>query len=371
MKKNNTIDVFFALLRAGLWERDIKLSEYGVVDFKKIYRLAEEQAVIGLIAAGLEHVADKTVPKDVALFFAGTALQIEQRNLAMNSFVAELIDKMRRNDIYTLLLKGQGIAQCYERPLWRSCGDVDLLLSDSNYQKAFKYLSSLASHYESENHYTQHLAMTIDSWEVELHGSLRNGLWKRMDRTLDRVQHAVFCEGKVRSWLDGYTQVFLPDINEDVVFVFSHILQHYYKEGIGLRQICDWCRLLWIYKKGYDRELLRYRLFAMGVVSEWNAFASFAVEYLGMPVEAMPFYKPSAKLHKKAEKILGYLLKVGNFGHNESKTQKEHSVFVRKFFTMLTMVRYSMRHFGVFPRNTIRTCFYQISIGFKTLLKRI
>ena len=56
----------------------------------------------------------------------------------------------------------------------------------------------------------------------------------------------MFCGGKERSveFKDSKgskVQVFLPAPDEDVVFVFSHILQHFYKEGIGLRQICVWC----------------------------------------------------------------------------------------------------------------------------------
>ena len=38
----------------------------------------------------------------------------------MNAYVAELIKKLSENDIHAILVKGQGIAQCYEKPLWRS-----------------------------------------------------------------------------------------------------------------------------------------------------------------------------------------------------------------------------------------------------------
>ena len=112
VKKNNTIGAFFALLRAGLWEKDVCLVEYGKIDFGEIYHLAEEQSVVGLVAAGIEHVVDIKVPQEIALLFVGQTLQIEQRNSAMNSFIGQLIGKMKAADIYTLLVKGQGIAQC-------------------------------------------------------------------------------------------------------------------------------------------------------------------------------------------------------------------------------------------------------------------
>ena len=74
MKKDNTINAFFALLRAGLWEKDVCLTGFGKIDYDRILLLAEEQSVVGLVAAGLEHVADVKVPKEVVLQFVGCAL---------------------------------------------------------------------------------------------------------------------------------------------------------------------------------------------------------------------------------------------------------------------------------------------------------
>lgn len=113
---------------------------------------------------------------------------IEQRNKEMNAFIADLIEKLRKNDIYTILVKGQGIAQCYEKPLWRCSGDVDLLLSADNYEKAKEVLIPLASEVETEYKVFKHLGMTIDGWVVELHGSLRVGLPQRINRVLDEIQ---------------------------------------------------------------------------------------------------------------------------------------------------------------------------------------
>ena len=129
----NNQEAFFALVRAGLWEKDVQLAGFELFDFKEIYKLAQEQAVVGLIAAGLEHAVDTKIPQEFALTFASDTLQLEQRNTAMNYFIGVIVEKLRKAGIYTLLVKGQGIAQCYERPLWRACGDVDFLLSKDNY----------------------------------------------------------------------------------------------------------------------------------------------------------------------------------------------------------------------------------------------
>lgn len=75
----------------------------------------------------------------------------------------------------------------------------------------------------------------------------------------------------VRAWKNGDGWVMLPSANNDVVFVFTHFLKHFYKGGIGLRQICDWCRLLWTFREELDVAVLEGRLKRTGLVSEWKA----------------------------------------------------------------------------------------------------
>ena len=52
--RNTNIEAFFALLRAGLWEKEVRLIQYDQINYDEVYRLAEEQAVEGLITAGIE-----------------------------------------------------------------------------------------------------------------------------------------------------------------------------------------------------------------------------------------------------------------------------------------------------------------------------
>ena len=362
---------FLSIVQAGLWEKSIRLESLNKDCFTEVSRIAEEQSVIGLVAAGLEHVREHNVPQECVLQIIGQALQLEKRNSAMNDFIRVIIDRMRSDGIYTILIKGQGVAQCYTRPLWRSAGDVDFLLSKDNYQKAALFLKQMASSLEEENPYTQHLALSIANWEVELHGTMRTGLWKRFDKVLDDVQEDIFYSGNVRSWMNGNTQVFLPRADEDVVYVFGHILQHFYKEGVGLRQICDWCRLLWTFKDSIDKKLLRKRVCEMDAMSEWRAFACFAVNYLGMPVEAMPLYVYSQKWQRKADKILSYILATGNFGHKRDQSFKQsNSVVERKTKMFWHITKDSARQITIFPLDSIKMWLIMMRTGLRVLLKK-
>ena len=64
-KKEKIYNVFFSLIQAGLWEKEVRLSTYGEIDFEVLLQLAEEQSVVGFVAAGIEHVTDmKPAKKD-------------------------------------------------------------------------------------------------------------------------------------------------------------------------------------------------------------------------------------------------------------------------------------------------------------------
>lgn len=356
----NNQQAFFVLVKAGLFPLHGKggmVNGFDAVDWSEVCRIAEEQSVVGLVAAGLEHLKDVRAPKEDVLQLVGQTLQLELRNKSMNEYLAWLINALREEEIYAILVKGQGIAQCYERPLWRASGDIDLLLSETNYEKAKKMLVPLAVNVESEYKILKHLGLTMQGGVVvELHGTLHSRLSKRVDKVIDEAQKDVFFGGNVRSWQNGGTTVFLPSPDNDVIFVFTHILHHFYIEGVGLRQICDWCRLLWTYRETLDKKLLEHRLKKAGLTTEWKAFAALAVDWLGMPDEAMPLYSPNKKWSNKAEKILRFVMESGNFGHNREVAQgKIHSVWLKtKDFA---------RHALVFPWDSVKFFFHFIGNG--------
>ena len=248
MRHSNYIGVFYALLQAGLWEKDVQLLQYGRIDFKEVIQLAEEQSVVGLVTAGLEHVIDTKVPHESLVPFIGRTLHIEQKNKAMNDFIAKLINLLNKNGIKALLVKGQGVAQCYDRPLWRICGDVDLLLDAENYEKAKELLIPLASSVDEENSYNKHIATTIKGWSVELHGRMPFQMSKNVEHEIDNIITDSLSNGCVKIWENNDTEVLLPANYNHLILVFTHFLGHFFIEGVGLRQICDWCRMVCAYR---------------------------------------------------------------------------------------------------------------------------
>ena len=354
MMKKSIADPFFALLRSGLWEQGVKLLPYHPVDFDALYELADEQSVVGLIAAGLEHVEDMKITKPMALPFLKKVFSLEGRNQAMNEFIGRTVQLLRDKGVYTLLVKGQGVAQCYARPQWRSAGDVDFFLDADNYEKAKRVITPLASDVEVEDRRRLHLAMTIEDWTVELHGTLHTEISKRMNKGIDAIQREIFSQGKVRVWRNGDTDVFLPAPDEDVVLVFTHIMEHFFIGGVGLRQLSDWCRLLWTFREQIDVPLLESRLRRMGLMPEWKGFAALAVGYLGMPADAMPLYSDAPKYRRKADRICRLVLQTGNMGHNIDQSYRtKYPGLVAKVITFFRRLGEFARLTVIFPENAV------------------
>lgn len=353
-------EAFLALVRAGLWS-DVKVRGEGLaVSVTDVLQLAEEQSVTGLVTAGVERLTAYSLPLTEKLKLLGKCQLIEQRNEAMNRFIAELFDQLNKNGIDALLVKGQGVAQCYERPLWRSAGDIDLLLDDENYNKAKAFLSAFAEKAVVEDVGKKHLSVQIKGFTIELHGQMPFALSRRADRVVDEVVADTLLKLgderlAVRVWKNGDTEVYLPNADDDVLLVFTHYLHHFFIEGVGLKQVCDWCRLLWTYRDELDKELLGKRLREMGLMSEWKVFASLAVNRLGMPQEAMPFFDESPSCRRKANRVLRRMMKSGNLGHNNDVSYRaRHTAFLSNAITFFRRMADFAKFSLVFPMDSPR-----------------
>lgn len=104
----------------------------------------------------------------------------------------------------------------------------------------------------------------------------------------------------------------------------------------------------------------------MGLMTEWKAFGSLIIHYLGMPENAMPFYNQAYA--KKSRRLLSIVLEDGNFGNN-----KDYSYFtrypsvIRKIITSWRPIMKSFKIYGVFPMDSIKFFFRFLNDGVKTI----
>lgn len=368
---DNSTKAFFELLRAGLWEdadANLNLNVNEDVDWDAVLRLAREQSVVGLVAAGLEHVTDVPVPHGWAFQMVRKTLGLEQKNRNKNVFINELMNELEGAGIRAVMVKGQGLAQCYEKPLWRASGDIDLYLDEGDFQKAKKFFRPLVDKFDPDDDFAKHINMTYKGWVVEIHANQYSVLSPRINNMLDEVHRDMFFGGGVRTWYNDGRNVTLPSADNDAIIVFTHFFNHFYRGGMGLRQICDWCRLLYTYRDSLNRELLESRLRKAGLMTEWQAFYNLACKYLGMPDLDSGCMARDSRFDKKAERIMDFIMEVGNFGHNrDTSYYKKYPFAVRKAISFGIRMKDWMRHARIFPMDSLRFLLSMMMYSFRAV----
>ena len=90
-----------------------------------IYHQAERQLLEGIVYSALERLPREQQPKgDFPIAWFVQTEQIRQANLELNHYVEKVMHELDTDGMPAVLLKGQGIAQCYPDPLLRHPGDI-------------------------------------------------------------------------------------------------------------------------------------------------------------------------------------------------------------------------------------------------------
>lgn len=369
-----TDEVFFTVLRAGLWGVADKAQDLSSFDWKEVLMLAKEQTVPGIVTDGFSAMKSSgtsvSIDSKSAEWLMLQTIGAERANARLNALVAETCALFKRDGVDYRLLKGQGTALNYPHPEHRSPGDIDYLLDDENYSRASALLSPKATELCPEDAHKKHFGMFFPGGlEIELHGTARAGFGRRFDDVIDSMQAEMFAGKDFRSWDCLGTEVLLPSVNFDAVFIFTHFVQHFYHGGLGLRQICDWTMHLHRFAKEIDRDWVLHRLRALDMLNEWKAFGYLAVNSLGLPEDEMPFYDPRCARH--AGRIWASMKHSGNFGRKMTKGRdiKSEPYLLRKVRSLCGHLVWMPRHFPISPRNTIRALRGTLVSGFSAVLK--
>ena len=360
---------FFALLRSGLWNEVPERAPFdGGVDWEALYRLAFEQTVGPLVTDGVNRLPKEYLPAEPERLdpFLGDMMATAQRNRVLDSFIPKVFHALR--GIPVVLVKGQSLAQDYPDPERRQPGDIDLLLPPSSYAAAKEILLPKATHVSKEDVQTLHQGMHFYSVEVELHGSISTLMSRKLDRQLAALLKEQFDGRSLPTVTIGGAEIPVPEANFNAVYIFVHFLQHYWSGGVGLRQFVDWTTFVSVHKRDIHPVILEQRLEELGLLNLWKVFTGFAQEYLGCPAEKLPL--AARPKPRKNARIWRYVRRCGNFGKNQDRKRKKESYLVRKIHSLWRLVIADrLRHFPVFPKESIRFFFGAFGYGLQRLAK--
>ena len=320
-----------ALLRSGLWERDI--DDYSVFplsdnEWEQISSISIQQTVSGIVYQGLQYLPEEfSPPLTLLIRWTAVADAIERRNEEVNRALKELNTLFRSKGIDPILQKGQGVAQLYAKPMLRECGDIDFCF------KTQRDMNIAAECISGRN-------IGIESMPDE------SSLYMWRDVEVEHHSHLLDLHNPfLRSYADELERKYGYDVvnissNENIqVTVASpflnllmldlHIMKHALGWGIGLRQLCDMARACYMFSDKVDKTELQKSCRKLGI-EKWNSLLNaFLTKHLGLPESCLL----SSNVAHDAQPLLDIVWKGGNFGFQMEERSESQSMWKRKMRT--------------------------------------
>lgn len=310
-KENKEIKAFFTLLQAGLWEKapeDLSVFPLSAEQWTEIFNNALQQTVTGIIYQGISLLPDELMPSEEQLMrWVIKADKIERKNRHMNKVIRELCGWFEKNGLNPIILKGQGVAQFYEHPLLRECGDIDLYFQKpEDNTKAISLIK--AKGWKVKSNADGSVSYFYDGIEIEHHTYAIDLQNKSVQETLRQMEETY---GYEKVSLTDNTTILTPTPNINLVLQNAHILKHTLGWGIGLRQLCDLARTCHRTHGKTDAEFLM-KVSRLSGIDRWTQMLhTFLTDYLLLPEQELPYRTEKTSV----EPLLERIIKGGNFGH--------------------------------------------------------
>lgn len=313
---NNTLkDVFFQLLRIGLWSKgSLSISKpLSQEDWLQIRSYAIKHTVDGLIYDSFTFLnEDQLPPQSLRIKWAVRMDQIERHNAKMNEVIATQYTAFIKQGLKPILQKGQGVAAFYEIPQHRISGDIDWYFEEKGYVKARQMLK------EKKINFTDTAGFSLDyDWNgvhIEHHKKLfdignpfkYNYLQELQLKYRNNQQEFIINELSIK--------LLAPELQ--LFQVNAHILKHLIFFGIGLRQLCDSARLYHCTASQINSTELRKIYKDTGILNYTHLLHNILVKFLGLEIDKIPFPFPEKC---NADWLMDEIWNSGNFGFHDER----------------------------------------------------
>lgn len=304
-----------SILRSALWGEKPDVNFFKNVSWRDIINLAGVQTVRGLLLDGISLLPEELMPdEDSVMEIAGKQNKIEIHNQVHRDTIVQIDQALRSNGITAVFMKGQTTALRYPKPLHRQPGDIDFVVRKSDFPKTLDVLEGLGKVDRTLVH--EHHGMAwVNDVTVEPHYKVHNYQRPSTDKAMKEMFSEVFPDKLINADIDGHKVDIFPPTFESV-FLISHMVNHVYEEGLGLRQVIDYAMFLdrcadkidWLQ---HDEWLSKMRM-----QRSFRIFTCICVKYLGLslPSHVQPF---SFKEEEWGKELMEDIMTVGNFGRGK------------------------------------------------------
>ena len=135
--------IFFDFLRFCISSAKEIPDSLKKADWKELYRIAQKQALLGVLFHGIKQLPKELAPDAGLLMqWMGMAQNIRQQNIRLFLNSAKVCKKFKDVGFRNCILKGQGNALLYPDPYMRTSGDIDIYLNGDR-NRVMQYINKV------------------------------------------------------------------------------------------------------------------------------------------------------------------------------------------------------------------------------------
>ena len=309
------------LVCSATWSRVPDSSLFQSCDWNSLFELAKVQTVSGLVAEAISGLPENChPPKDVRLKFIAYVQQIQKTNVLHRAIIRKVYGLLAENGVNVVFMKGLTAGNRYPNPFLRQCGDIDFVVAKEDFSKTLRLLEQIGK-VDYELKHEHHSMAFVDGVVLEPHYKVHNYQHPKNDKAMQEMFKSVFPHALRFIDIDGTRIPVFPEAFESV-FLLSHMVNHVYEEGLGLRQVIDYAVFLRCEYDKIDKELHQEYLERMHMQKAYRIFRRICEKYLEVQssVDSLQYTPREITF---ADKLMDDILRVGNFGRGEYVFQRD------------------------------------------------
>jgi len=289
---------FTALLRAGLWEQELRLpSVPDAAGWDRLLSLSRSQAVMGLILKGIAQLpAEQQPPEEIQPVLRTMEEAFARANARYARVQVTLFQILAESRLHPIIQKGSEAAKYYADPSVRQVGDIDLYLPPEEFKRARTIFPKARRASDGA------LVLARDLVLVEVH-----------PRYYDIHRPAKK----------------LPEPGSpcgEILLLSAHIFKHVIGHGVGCKQLCDLAIAITRLDGKYDKNELRAALKYAGLLRWHNLVCSLLVYDFGLDlIYCLPDFEPV-----RTTSLRRIVQRSGRFGNHPKTKAATAKAFLRR-----------------------------------------
>ena len=352
---------FFRLLRFALGTEE-NCPKMHLNEWREMFQIAKKQAITGFIGSALKNIgSDVLIEKDakskdsftdLIMDWIGEVVKIARRNQKVNNDVVEGFQKLESKGLQCCLLKGQGNALMYPNHDSRTSGDIDVWVrfkdmvnTDGNIRRIIKMGKKVLPNSKASYHHIDIPEINGTPVEAHFRPQFLFSYWhnKHLQEYFNKHSDEQF-NNKVKL---GDKEISVPTPEFNIVFQLSHIYNHLFHEGIGLRQIIDYYYVLKAYASLPHKSSMNWnkQLSHLGLRNIAGAIMWILTNEFGMPQD----WAIVSSDESRGTFVLNEVLQGGNFG----KSDKRYHFGMSAFGKNLQRLQRDCRLLSYFPSEAL------------------